>query len=81
MRKKWKQSIYLEGNASLEIQDKTTKTTRVIILEKDNSIDIEPQTIHRLIAIEDSRILEVSTPELTDVVRLEDDYGRQLQPI
>jgi hypothetical protein len=31
---------------------------------------------HRMIAIEDCDVLEVSTPELDDVVRLEDRYGR-----
>lgn len=31
---------------------------------------------HRMIAIEDSRIFEVSTPHLDDVVRIEDNYGR-----
>ena len=31
---------------------------------------------HRMIAIEDCDIFEVSTPELTDIVRLEDTYGR-----
>lgn len=34
-------------------------------------------TRHRLIAIEDSDVLEVSTPELDDVVRIEDRYGRK----
>ena len=32
---------------------------------------------HRITAIEDATILEVSTPELDDVIRLEDRYGRQ----
>jgi len=31
---------------------------------------------HRMIALEDTDVLEVSTPELDDVVRLEDRYGR-----
>jgi len=39
-------------------------------------IEIPPDTIHRMEALEDSVILEVSTPELEDVVRLEDRYGR-----
>jgi mannose-6-phosphate isomerase len=38
---------------------------------------IAPGTRHRMIAIEDSDVLEVSTPELDDVVRLEDRYGRK----
>ena len=33
--------------------------------------------IHRFEAITDVRLIEVSTPELDDVVRLEDDYGRE----
>ena len=36
-----------------------------------------PGTVHRITAIEDTTILEVSTPELDDVVRLEDRYGRK----
>ena len=37
---------------------------------------IAPGVRHRMIAIEDTDVLEVSTPELDDVVRLEDRYGR-----
>jgi len=37
---------------------------------------IEPGTVHRMEAEEDSIILECSTTELDDVVRLHDDYGR-----
>lgn len=37
---------------------------------------IEPGLRHRMIAIEDTDILEVSTAEIEDVVRLEDRYGR-----
>jgi mannose-6-phosphate isomerase len=36
-----------------------------------------PGTVHRVTAIEDTTILEVSTPHLDDVVRLEDVYGRE----
>ncbi|MBP7149621.1 MAG: cupin domain-containing protein [Acidobacteria bacterium] len=39
-------------------------------------IHVAPGTIHRIEALEELEFLEVSTPELTDVVRLEDDYGR-----
>ena len=37
---------------------------------------ITPGTLHRMTALEDCDIVEVSTPELDDVVRLEDRYGR-----
>ncbi len=42
-----------------------------------DSYHIKPLTKHRMIALTDCDILEVSTPELDDVVRLEDAYGRQ----
>ena len=38
---------------------------------------ITPGLRHRMTALEDSDIVEVSTPELDDVVRLEDRYGRK----
>ena len=41
-----------------------------------DTLHITPGTRHRLTAIEDSDIFEVSTPEIDDVVRLEDRYGR-----
>ena len=37
---------------------------------------IAPRTVHRMTGLEDTDVLEVSTPELDDVVRLEDRYGR-----
>ena len=40
-------------------------------------VHVTPKTVHRMTAIEDSDIFEVSTPELHDVVRLEDRYGRE----
>ena len=39
-------------------------------------VHVAPKTVHRMTAIEDCDIMEVSTPELDDVVRLEDRYGR-----
>jgi hypothetical protein len=33
--------------------------------------------VHRVTALEDTLVVEVSTPHLTDVVRLEDRYGRE----
>ena len=41
-----------------------------------DTLHIRPGTRHRITAIEDTDIFEVSTPEGDDVVRLEDRYGR-----
>ena len=46
------------------------------ILKIGEKFDINPPMIHRIEALEDSEIFEVSTPELDDVVKLSDDYGR-----
>ncbi|MCW2275921.1 cupin domain-containing protein [Rhodoblastus acidophilus] len=40
------------------------------------SYSISPGMHHRVTAQEDTRLIEVSTPELDDVVRIHDDYGR-----
>jgi mannose-6-phosphate isomerase len=45
-------------------------------LRAGEAFHIAPRMIHRMEAIEDTDVAEVSTPELDDVVRLEDRYGR-----
>jgi mannose-6-phosphate isomerase len=46
-------------------------------LEQGDAFRITPGTVHYMEAITDCDILEASTPELDDVVRLEDRYGRE----
>lgn len=45
-------------------------------MQAGDTLHIRPGTRHRLTAVEDTDIFEVSTPEVDDVVRLEDRYGR-----
>jgi len=45
-------------------------------MREGDSVHLTPGTRHRLTAVEDTDIYEVSTPEIDDVVRLEDRYGR-----
>jgi len=45
-------------------------------MEAGDTLHIVPGTRHRLTAVEDTDIFEVSTPEIDDVVRLDDRYGR-----
>lgn len=49
---------------------------RAIEMGPGDTFHITPGTLHRMSGLEDTDILEVSTPELDDVVRLEDRYGR-----
>jgi quercetin dioxygenase-like cupin family protein len=46
-------------------------------LKVGDSFRITPGTIHYMEAVTDCDVLEVSTPELDDVVRLKDRYGRE----
>jgi quercetin dioxygenase-like cupin family protein len=46
------------------------------LLNPGDSYHITPNTKHRMTAVTDCDVLEASTPELDDVVRLEDNYGR-----
>ncbi len=48
----------------------------VVTLREGESYHVRPRTVHRMEAVTDVDILEASTPELDDVVRLEDRYGR-----
>tara|TARA_Y100001938_G_C7921778_1_gene344860 strand:- start:9 stop:353 length:345 start_codon:yes stop_codon:yes gene_type:complete len=74
--KKKEETIFVQtGILALEIGAKEYKTT--LNLNSGQSYHIAPNTVHRFCAPHGDVILfEVSTPELDDVVRLEDDYGR-----
>ena len=47
-----------------------------IDLRAGESFHVSTGTVHRMVAITDCDVLEASTPDLDDVVRLEDRYGR-----
>ena len=68
--------LYLiSGKIKVTLNNKT-KVLRSKKFIQNSKITIKPNEIHRIEGIEDSIILEVSTPQLDDVIRLEDDYGR-----
>ena len=70
------ETIYLHaGRLLFEIQEGANRVARE--MHPGERVHITPKTVHRMTAIEDSDIFEVSTPELHDVVRLEDRYGRE----
>jgi mannose-6-phosphate isomerase len=67
----------LEGRAELEFAGAGEKTTTTEVVTPGAAFRIRPGTVHRITALEDVLMLEVSTPHLDDVVRLEDSYGRE----
>lgn len=60
----------------LELTIESDGDRRVVALRTGEAFHIPPRLIHRMLAIEDTDVAEVSTPELDDVIRLEDRYGR-----
>jgi mannose-6-phosphate isomerase len=70
------ETLYLEsgrvrcttGDADAPLEDR--------ILEPGDVIHLPPGRRHRFEALEEARLFEVSTPQLDDVVRLDDDYDR-----
>jgi mannose-6-phosphate isomerase-like protein (cupin superfamily) len=65
-----------EGRATLELGEVDGKL-EVFEIGPGDAFRYRPRTVHRVTAIEDTLVIEVSTNHLTDVVRLEDRYGRE----
>ena len=65
------------GRARLELGEVGQKVLNEEVISAGAAFRYRPGTVHRVTAIEDTTILEVSTPHLDDVVRLEDLYGRE----
>ena len=70
------ETLYLQaGRMTVEIASEG-EALRPHPMGPGDVLHISPGLRHRMIAIEDCDVFEVSTPELDDVVRLEDRYGR-----
>ena len=70
-----KETVYLlSGLLKIHLEVDGERTEKV--LKPNESLTIPPFQKHRMEGIEESIYLEASTPELEDVVRIQDDYGR-----
>jgi mannose-6-phosphate isomerase len=65
-----------EGRARLELGEVGGAREELEIVPGE-AFRFRPRTVHRVTALEDTLVIEVSTPHLDDVVRLEDRYGRE----
>jgi mannose-6-phosphate isomerase len=66
----------LEGRAELELAAAGEKAMSKEVVTPGAAFRLTPGTVHRIRALENTVIIEVSTPQLDDVVRLDDSYGR-----
>lgn len=72
------ESWYIQsGRARLELGATGAAVLKDVVIGAGEAFHYPPGTLHRVTALEDTTILEVSTPYLDDVVRLEDAYGRE----
>jgi mannose-6-phosphate isomerase len=67
----------LSGQISYRVRRDGGDALDDVQLRIGESFRITPGTIHQMVAVTDCDVLEVSTPEVDDIVRLSDKYGRE----
>ncbi len=72
-----KEETFLVQSGEMDLEVGQGEEMRVIRMKAMDTFHCLPKTIHRMVGVTDVDVLEVSTPELHDVVRLEDSYGRE----
>ena len=70
------ESFFIDKGSVKVFYGKNLKKLSVRIMKEGDVIHIPPRTLHRMQALKNCRLIEVSTPELHDVVRIDDDYNR-----
>jgi mannose-6-phosphate isomerase-like protein (cupin superfamily) len=75
-REKDESWLVQSGRAKLELSRAGDAVLKEEVVGPGAAFRFVPGTVHRVTALEDTTILEVSTPQLDDIVRLEDAYGR-----
>jgi mannose-6-phosphate isomerase len=72
-----KEETFLIQSGEMDLEIGQGADIKTIRMKLNDSFHCLPKTIHRMVAVTDVDVVEVSTPELDDVVRLEDAYGRE----
>lgn len=68
--------IYVDAGV-LQVEEEINGEMVTTVYHPGDVLYNPPGKKHRTQALENVRIIEVSTPEVDDVVRVEDDYGRK----
>ena len=68
--------IYVDSGVLQVEWENDNGDMEIIILRQGDVLENKPGRKHRVTPVEDVRLIEVSTPELDDVIRVEDDYKR-----
>jgi len=75
--RKKEETILLWSGKMTFIYENDQGVLEEIVLSAGEAHHVLPGRKHRMIAVEDCDVFEVSTPQLQDVVRIEDHYGRK----
>jgi len=71
------ETLYIEEGSAEYTFQRPGEERQTWIIRAGDILEHRPFEIHREKALEDMKIIEVSTPEIDDIIRLEDDYGRK----
>jgi len=72
-----KEETFLVQSREMDLEICEGVELKTLRMKPQDSYHCLPKTVHRMIAVTDVDVVDVSTPELDDVVRLEDAYGRE----
>ena len=72
-----KEETFLVQSGEMDLELGEGSDVRTLRMKALDTYHCKPKTVHRMVAVTDVDVVEVSTPELDDVVRLEDVYGRE----
>jgi mannose-6-phosphate isomerase-like protein (cupin superfamily) len=76
-REKDESWLVQSGRARVELGSVGDAVLKEEVVAPGAAFRFRPGTVHRVTALEDTTIIEASTPHLDDVVRLDDRYGRE----
>ena len=75
-REKIEHNYVLVGKIRLHYKDEGSGEVKQVMMEAGEVVNIRPPAVHRVEAVEDTLLVEASSGQLEDCVRLEDDFGR-----
>ena len=75
-KKKRETNFIYSGKVRLHYRDELDGETKTMELGPMTTISVAPMNVHRVEALEDTIMLETSTNDLEDVIRISDDYKR-----
>ncbi|MBI1860193.1 MAG: cupin domain-containing protein [Deltaproteobacteria bacterium] len=74
--KEKEETLFLEVGDCVFEYGRSQDSLEKRVMKPGDVFHVPPGLIHRMNAVTDCRFFEVSTPQLSDVVRLKDSYGR-----